>query len=86
MILMDEYMVSGETLVRNLQHGLAQAAALGASDGAAMRVGYLPDMFGHIAQMPQLLRLAGLDHAVVWRGVPAAFCRRTTWRSCFRWR
>ncbi len=27
-------------------------------------------MFGHVAQMPQLLRLAGLEHAVVWRGVP----------------
>ena len=36
-----------------------------------MRVGYLPDMFGHIAQMPQILRLAGLEHAVVWRGVPS---------------
>ena len=66
MILMDEFMVSGETIVRNLQHGLARAAALGGD--AAMRVGYLPDMFGHIAQMPQLLRLAGLEHAVVWRG------------------
>ena len=35
-------------------------------------VGYLPDMFGHVAQMPQILRLAGLEHAVVWRGVPSA--------------
>ena len=38
-------------------------------------VGYLPDMFGHIAQMPQLLARFGLDHAVVWRGVPAAVDR-----------
>ena len=37
-----------------------------------MRVGYLPDMFGHVAQMPQILRAAGIDTAVVWRGVPAA--------------
>ena len=69
MILMDEFMVSGETIVRNLQHGLARADALGGD--AAMRVGYLPDMFGHVAQMPQILRLAGLEHAVVWRGVPS---------------
>ena len=41
-----------------------------------MPVGYLPDMFGHVAQMPQLLRQAGLEHAVVWRGVPAAVDRR----------
>src|SRR5262249_21776908 len=42
-------------------------------------VGYLPDMFGHVAQMPQLLRLAGLEHAVVWRGVPAAIDRTAFW-------
>jgi mannosylglycerate hydrolase len=75
MILMDEFMVSGETLVRNLQLGMARATTL----GGAMRVGYLPDMFGHVAQMPQLLRLAGLDHAVVWRGVPAAVTQTAFW-------
>ena len=42
-------------------------------------VGYLPDMFGHVAQMPQLLRLAGIEHAVVWRGVPAAIDRTAFW-------
>ena len=26
-----------------------------------MRVGYLPDMFGHVAQMPQILRAPGID-------------------------
>ena len=36
-----------------------------------MPVGYLPDMFGHIAQMPQILSLAGFGDAVVWRGVPS---------------
>jgi hypothetical protein len=29
-------------------------------------------MFGHIAQMPQILCQAGFDDAVVWRGVPAS--------------
>ena len=48
----------------------------GAAFGGAMEVGYLPDMFGHIAQMPQILRLAGFEHAVVWRGVPTAIDRR----------
>ena len=38
---------------------------------ASWRSGYLPDMFGHIAQMPQILRLAGFHDAVVWRGVPS---------------
>jgi mannosylglycerate hydrolase len=70
-VLMDEFLVSGETIWRNLERGLARADEL----GGAMRVGYLPDMFGHIAQMPQILRAFGLDNAVVWRGVPAAVDR-----------
>lgn len=75
MILMDEFMVSGETIVRDLQLGMRRAAEL----GGAMPVGYLPDMFGHIAQMPQILRAAGLEHAVVWRGVPAAVEHTAFW-------
>jgi len=69
--LPDEFLVSGETLVRNLQRGLRVAARF----GGATEVGYLPDMFGHVAQMPQLLRQLGFEHAVVWRGVPRAIDR-----------
>src|SRR4029077_17522063 len=76
-ILMDEFLVSGETIIRNLQMGLERAADF----GGAMEVGYLPDMFGHIAQMPQILNQAGLDQAVVWRGVPAAIDRTGFWWS-----
>ncbi len=74
-ILMDEYMVSGETIVRDLEQGIRRGDEL----GGAMNVGYLPDMFGHIAQMPQLLAQAGLEHAVVWRGVPAGMDRSAFW-------
>ena len=74
-ILMDEYMVSGETIIRNLQMGIARAEDF----GGAMKVGYLPDMFGHVAQMPQILRLAGLNQAVVWRGVPSAIQKTAFW-------
>ncbi|HLI06232.1 MAG TPA: glycoside hydrolase family 38 C-terminal domain-containing protein [Ktedonobacteraceae bacterium] len=63
----DEFLVSGEALIRNLQFGLRRAAEF----GGAMRVGYLPDCFGHIAQMPQILRGFGIDNAVFWRGVGA---------------
>lgn len=66
-ILLDEFLCSGETIVRNLQLGMAGAAAL----GGTMKVGYLPDMFGHVAQMPQILRLGGIEHACLWRGVPS---------------
>jgi hypothetical protein len=70
-ILMDEFLASGETIVRNLQMGIVRAAAF----GGAMDVGYLPDMFGHIAQMPQILHEAGFADAVVWRGVPSAITK-----------
>jgi mannosylglycerate hydrolase len=66
--LMDEFLVDGETTLRNLEAGMRRAEQL----GGPMRVGYLPDMFGHVAQMPQILRAAGIHTAVVWRGVPAA--------------
>ena len=75
-ILMDEFLVSGETLVRNLEAGWTRALDF----GEPMKVGYLPDMFGHVAQMPQILRRAGLADAVVWRGVPASVDRHA-----FRW-
>lgn len=74
-ILMDEFLVSGETIVRNLQMGRARAAEF----GGAMPVGYLPDMFGHVAQMPQILRQFDLEHAVVWRGTPSAVDRTGFW-------
>ncbi|WP_149203034.1 alpha-mannosidase [Actinotalea subterranea] len=68
LILLDEFCCDGETIVRNLELGLARAEAL----GGAMQVGYLPDMFGHAAQMPQMLRGFGIQHAALWRGVPDA--------------
>jgi alpha-mannosidase len=61
----DEFLVSGESLIRNLQIGMSRAASF----GGAMCVGYVPDIFGHIAQLPQILRGVGIDNAVFWRGV-----------------
>src|SRR6202158_6310374 len=64
--LPDEFLVSGETLLRDLQRGIAAAEA----HGGSMRVGYVPDSFGHAAQMPQLYQQLGFRYAAVWRGVP----------------
>ena len=75
---MDEFLCSGETMIRNLEIGWASASAL----GEPMSVGYLPDMFGHCAQMPQILRRAGLEQACVWRGVPERVAHHEfLWRS-----
>ena len=63
---MDEFLCSGETMIRNLEMGWTTASAL----GDPMPVGYLPDMFWALREMPQILRRAGLAQACVWRGVP----------------
>ena len=75
-ILMDEFLCSPETIVRNLQQGMGRAEVMGGS----LPVGYIPDSFGHVSQMPQILRLAGLTDACVWRGVPFAVDR-----TAFMW-
>src|ERR671931_17815 len=72
---MDEFLVSGESLIRNLERGLARAREL----GETRPVGYLPDQFGHVGQMPQILARAGIGHAVVWRGVPRSIDRTAFW-------
>ncbi len=66
-VLPDEWLVSGEALIRNLRLGLSRARAL----GAAMELGYVPDQFGHVGQLPQLFAGFGFPAAALWRGVGA---------------
>ncbi len=76
--LVDEFLVSGESIIRNLEAGLARAEQL----GGAERLGYLPDQFGHIGQMPQVLKMFGIDTAITWRGVPSDVGETVfSWRS-----
>jgi alpha-mannosidase len=63
--LPDEYLVGQESLVRNLLLGRAVCERF----GRPMAVGYLVDTFGHVAQLPQILRGFGLDNHVFWRGL-----------------
>ncbi|MBT8461890.1 MAG: hypothetical protein KJO44_05145, partial [Gemmatimonadetes bacterium] len=63
-ILPDEFLVSGEATVRNLLHGHRAAAEL----GGVQKVGYMPDSFGHVAQIPQILQGAGIDSFIYTRG------------------
>ena len=75
---MDEFLTSGESHIRNLEMGLARARDL--AGDRALTVGYMPDQFGHIGQMPQILRNGGLGRAMVWRGVPTEIAS-----TVFRW-
>lgn len=64
-VMPDEFIVSGESLVRNLQTGLRAAARF----GTPSRAGFICDIFGHTSQLPQILRGFSIDNAFLWRGV-----------------
>ncbi len=76
-VLPDEFLVSGESLVRNLRLGRQVARSLG---GQPSNAGFLCDMFGHNSQMPQILAGFGIRGAFVWRG-----CNLID-EHLFRWR
>ena len=61
----DSFNVAGESIIRNLKYGMHVAEELGYS----MKVGYLPDTFGHNAQMPTLFKGCGIDNTIFWRGI-----------------
>lgn len=63
-VLADEFLVGGESLVKNLELGTNIAKEFGSN----YNIGYLPDTFGHISQMPQVLKQYGIDNAILWRG------------------
>jgi alpha-mannosidase len=63
-VMPDEFLVSGESLIRNLLRG----HRISREFGTPMPVGYLPDLFGHVGQMPQIWRQFGLDNTILWRG------------------
>jgi mannosylglycerate hydrolase len=65
-MLPDEFLAGQESLVRNLLVGRAVCRRFGVEP---MAVGYMPDPFGHVAQLPQILRGFGLGEFIFWRGL-----------------
>ncbi len=63
-VLPDWFLVSGEAIVRNLLIGHQACGRF----GPVQKVGYMPDSFGHVAQIPQILRRAGIESFVYSRG------------------
>ncbi|MHA1264421.1 MAG: alpha-mannosidase [Candidatus Helarchaeota archaeon] len=68
-VLPDEFLVSGEALIRNLMLGHKLARKF----GAVMKAGYIPDPFGHIAQLPQIMRGFDIDSILFMRGMDDSF-------------
>lgn len=64
-VMPDCFLVSGESLIRNLQLGMADAETW----GETTFTGYLPDTFGHPQDLPMILTQLGLQSAIVWRGI-----------------
>jgi alpha-mannosidase len=65
-VLPDEILVGGESLVRNLLLGRRVCRRFGVEPGGA---GYLPDSFGHPAQLPQILAGFGIRTFLFSRGL-----------------
>ena len=72
----DTFLPDPESLVRNLQLGLWEARRY---SGEPMPVGHLPDTFGFIAQLPQLLQHFGIGSAFAWRGFHPENTRGAFW-------
>jgi mannosylglycerate hydrolase len=63
-VLPDEFLISGESIIRNLMIGHQIAKKF----GRVMKAGYIPDPFGHIAQLPQIIAGFDIPSVLFWRG------------------
>lgn len=76
-ILPDEFLVSPEATIRNLLIGKQVCGLF----GQRMMVGYIPDPFGHISQLPQIFNGFHMDTACLWRGVKDGTPTLVTWQA-----
>ena len=64
-VLPDVFLVSGESIIRNLLIGFNRSKQY----GNVMKVGYLPDSFSHIDQIPQIMNGFNLKDYLFMRGM-----------------
>ncbi len=77
-VMPDEFLVSGEALIRNLEFGRQLVRSLG---GEPSNAGFVCDIFGHNSQLPQILNGFGIRFAYLWRGVNIIERRNFRWRG-----
>lgn len=65
-VMPDEFLVSGESLIRNLMKGHRLAKKWNTT---AWKYGYVNDIFGHIAQLPQIFEGFDIHGAYLGRGL-----------------
>ena len=64
-VMPDEFLVSGESLIRNLMKGHQVCKEWGVEP---WKYGYICDIFGHIAQMPQIFNGFDIKYSCLGRG------------------
>ncbi|OGI13441.1 MAG: hypothetical protein A3I68_00755 [Candidatus Melainabacteria bacterium RIFCSPLOWO2_02_FULL_35_15] len=64
-VLSDQFLTSGEAIIRNLLYGMRDVKEY----GDVMMVGYNPDQFGQIAQLPQIFKGFNINSALIGRGI-----------------
>jgi alpha-mannosidase len=77
-VLPDEFLVSGESLIRNLELGHRVTESYG---GKPAKGGFMCDMFGHNSQMPQIFAGFGINGGFIWRGTNLNDQRLVRWRG-----
>lgn len=74
----DEFLLSGESLIRNLMVGSRLCEEWGVR---AWNFGYVCDIFGHIAQMPQIFNGFNIQYSIVGRGTNEEDTAYFDWQS-----
>src|ERR1019366_1753506 len=77
-VLPDEWLVSGEGIIRNIRLGRKIARQLG---GVPSDAGFVCDLFGHISQLPQVFAGFGIKGALVWRGIEPLKSAHFIWQG-----
>lgn len=77
-VMPDEFIISGESLVRNLMFGRQYVRSLG---GKPSDAGFVCDIFGHNSQLPQIFANFGIHGGFIWRGLNNIQERMVRWRG-----
>lgn len=77
-VLPEEWLISGESYVRNLRLGRQIVRDVG---GRPSHAGFACDLFGHISQLPQIFAGFGLKGAFIWRGVEQRASAHFLWEA-----
>lgn len=74
----DEFLLSGESLIRNIMRGSHICRKWGVEP---WKVGYACDIFGHIAQMPQIYNGFGINFSILGRGTTEEDEKYIRWKA-----